>query len=406
VLQLGAEAARPILELAYARVGPSPAAQVLHALEWAATPAAEGSAPSSLPVEALRDLPAFLQTTASAVDAVRADREGRGDTALVHYQGALDPATAPAMAAWIGYQALDGGHLEVARAAALKAIQLSAQHKHAQGLAARIALADGRLSEAQEAMRGVDPSSRDAVVLEAVSAYENLQGQATARLLETLPGSPSNHESLQALRAGDSINRGRTRLEGDLLARLADDAQVWGGPIAVDLALDVGDIAFADALVRSRAWDGERPVHAARMLRLRRYQGQSGPALQLANVLLDAKQATLRGLTEAMLSLVDAGRAEAAASALSSQATALGALAPWLGALVESARGRYPSASKSLAELDLPGKTEPVLLQVVALRALVASKERRAKAYFTQLAQRLPKHPDVAIAARALGLGK
>jgi len=57
-------------------------------------------------------------------------------------------------------------------------------------------------------------------------------------------------------------------------------------------------------------------------------------------------------------------------------------------------------AAKELAHLPLPSKSEPLLVQTVALRSLAAAKDRRAKAYQSQLARRFPNHPEVKLAAR------
>ena len=44
------------------------------------------------------------------------------------------------------------------------------------------------------------------------------------------------------------------------------------------------------------------------------------------------------------------------------------------------------------------------LVQVVALRALALSKDKRAKGYCIQLAKRFPTQPDVQAAGKQLGL--
>jgi hypothetical protein len=152
------------------------------------------------------------------------------------------------------------------------------------------------------------------------------------------------------------------------------------------------------------AWDAKVPAYAARLVRLRRYQGNGAAALELAPTLLDPKVITPRALTEVVLAFVGEGRAAAATSALQDMRSAGGALAPWLEALVELARGREPNAKKLVAELTPPSKDRPLLEQVVALRALAATKDRRAKAYYGQLERRFRGHPDVSISGRQLGL--
>ncbi len=321
---------------------------------------------------------------------------------MMAFERALGTSATPAMAAWIGYQALDAGDVEIARLAALKAVQLSVVHGGSQTLAARIALAEGRLDAAREAARGADPSSRDALLIEAASAYENLQGPETARLVARLPIDPANAATLDALAAGDKAIAGTLRAKDERLEQLATEPRLWGSIVAVDLALDSGRLEAAERI--ASAWDAKVPAYATRLMRLRRYQEHGSAALELAPVLLEPKTATPRAVAEVVLAFVAEGRAAAATTALRDMSSAAGALTPWLESLVEVARGREPNARKLVAGLLPPEKDKPLLEQVVALRALAITKDRRAKAYYGQLERRFRGHPDVALAGRQLGL--
>jgi tetratricopeptide (TPR) repeat protein len=403
-LQLDPSAAKPHLELAYGRLGPGPATQILKGLEWAVASGGHGPAPELPGADAARDLPAFMRATASAVAAVQAARQGHLPEASAAFALALGPTTAPVMAAWLGYQALTAGDLAMARAAALKTLQLSTQHKHSLALGARIALAEGRLADAEEAVRGLDARSEDALLIEAVSAYENLQAGEVKRLMSGLPGTATESPAWRALGEGESVILGRSRSTPEARERWTEERQIWGELVAADLALDRGQLDLVEGLVSARNWDGQVAAYAQRMMRLRRYRGQTEAALDFAAPLLDARQATPRGVAEVVLAFVDAGRATAAQSALEQAGKSAGALAPWLEALVESARGRQTSALHGLKSSSLPGKTEPVLLRAVALRALALAKDRRARAYYAELARRFPTQPDVQAAGRQLGL--
>jgi hypothetical protein len=400
LLQLGPEQAKPTLDLASAHLGPGPADQVLRALAWASAPAGAAAAPALPSADALRELPPFLRSTASAIEAVRAHREGHPEQVDAAFQRALGPTTEPVLAAWIGYQALDAGDIAIARSAAIRAMELSAVHDDSRALAARIALADGRLIEARDAARGLDPKSTDALLIEVVSAYENLQSVDTVRLAGSLPSDPSSNSTLRALRESGKVMLGQLRAKPDVTKQLGFDAQVWGPLVALDLALDGGQLDVAEQLLQAHQKSAEQPSYAARAVRLRRYQGQTEAALELVKPLLDAKALTPRGSAEAVLAFLDAGRAAAAASALSQIGDSAGALAPWLSALVESAQGRAKVAAKQLAQLPLPNKSEPLLVQTLALRSLAAAKDRRTKAYQSELRRRFPNHPDIKLAAR------
>jgi hypothetical protein len=400
LLQLGPERAKPTLDLASAHLGPGPADQVLRALAWASAPAGATSAPELPNADALRELPPFVRSTASAVEAVRAHREGHPEQVDAAFQRALGPATEPVLAAWIGYQALAAGDVPIARSAAIKAMELSALHEDSQALAARIALADGRWIEARDAARGLDPKSVDALLIEVVSAYENLQSADTARLVGSLPSDASSNTTLRALRESAKVMLGQLRGKADLTKQLGSDAQVWGPLVALDLALDSGQLDVAEQILQAHQKSADQPSYAARAVRLRRYQGQADAALECAKPLLDAKAVTPRGSAEAVLAFVDAGRAAAAASTLSQVGDHAGALTPWLSALVEAAQGRAKVAAKQLTHLALPGKSEPLLVQTVALRSLVAAKDRRAKMYQSELARRFANHPEIKRALR------
>lgn len=401
LVQLGPAEAKTRLEIAYGRLGQGPAAAVLRGLEWA-TSNTDAPAPSLPAAEHLTDTPALLRMTASAVEAVKAQREARTEDAAQAFRRALGPDTTPAMAAWIGYQALEAGDVEIARAAALKAMELSALHKSSRALAARIALAEGRLEAARDAVRGLDPSSRDALLIEAVSAYESLQGAATLRLLATLPADAAAEATFLALRESERAIAGQTRWQPRVLDELKSQNQIWGAVLAFDVALDNGQLEFAETLASARGWTGEMAPLAARLMRLRRYQGQLESALSLAPVVLASKPPGPRGIAELVVTFLDAGRVAAATTTLADAGDAAFELAPWLQALVDSAGGRHTAAAKHVAELELPARAEPLILQVTALRALVATKDRRAKPHLAQLQKRFPSHPDVQAAQKQL----
>jgi tetratricopeptide (TPR) repeat protein len=406
LLTLGPVESRSLVEVACARLGAGPASDVLRGLEWATSPFTDNKPPTVVAPEISGDLSPLLQDTASAVVAVRARREGRLDESTAAFERALGPSATPAMAAWIGYQALDAGDVEIARRAAVKAVQLSAQHKGSHALAARIALAEGRLDAAREAVRGVDPSSRDALLIEAVSAYENLQGPEAARLIAQLPADASSTAILEALAASDKAIAGTLRPKDGALRELANEQRLWGAIIAVDVALDAGQLDAAERIAQEHAFDAKVPAHATRLMRLRRYRGQGPAALELAPALLDARAATPRAVSELVLAFVAEARVAAATSALGEMKAAAAALGPWLEAIVEKARGREPNAAKLLTALEPPTKARPLVEQVVALRALASVKDKRAKPYYAQLERRFRAQPDVLMAGKELGLIK
>jgi tetratricopeptide (TPR) repeat protein len=406
LLQQGPSAAKNVVEVARSRLGPGLASDVISGLEWATAPFTDAPGPALPPLDALGDLSPMMQETASAVMAVKAQREGRTLDSKAAFERAIGPASTPALAAWVGYQALDAGDVETARRAALKAVQLSVLHKNSQALAARIALAEGRLGAAREAVSGVDPSSRDAILIEAISAYENLQGPQAARLIASLPPDPAVLPTLEALVGSDRVISGAVRPKDERLVQLSNEQKLWGSIVAVDLALDSGRLAVAESIATMRAWDPKVPAYAARLIRLRRYQGQGAAALELASMLSDPKLATPRSVTEVVLAFIDGGRPTAAENARSTLNAAAGGLGPWLEAIVEVANGRQPNAAKRIASLPLPEKSRPALEQLVALRALAAIKDRRGRAYYVKLEPRFKGQPDLITSGKQLGIIK
>jgi hypothetical protein len=208
------------------------------------------------------------------------------------------------------------------------------------------------------------------------------------------------------LRQADAIVLGTAKLNDERLQQLAKSQRAWAGPLAVDVALDTGRIELAERLIRELGWTPDAPQLAARVARLRRYQGQGAAALELAPVLAGSETASPRGVTEAVLAFVDADRPSAAQAALHDSGGAAGSAQPWLELIVEVARGRQANAKKAAAELELPDKGQPALTQWVALRALAALEDRRGRAYHAQLERRFRGQPDVLAAARQLGLAK
>ncbi|HWO10718.1 MAG TPA: hypothetical protein VNN80_14595, partial [Polyangiaceae bacterium] len=131
LLTLGPAASKSTLEMACARLGSAPAADVLRALEWASLPSGASAAPPLPPAEALRDLPASLALVAEAVSGVRAHREGQREASKAAFERALGPTTPPALAAWIAGRALELGEVDVARKASAKAADPAAPHARA-----------------------------------------------------------------------------------------------------------------------------------------------------------------------------------------------------------------------------------------------------------------------------------
>src|SRR6185503_6105946 len=129
---------------------------------------------------------------------------------------AIAMSETPSLAVTPGFLAIDIGHEQLARKAALRALSFAALYPRARILAAGVALLGGRLDEAQKAVEELEPSSADVAVVRASVA---------------------------------------------------------------DAALETGNLPAAERILGARAVENLRPVHALRLARLRRYQGKSAEAL-------------------------------------------------------------------------------------------------------------------------------
>lgn len=397
IVQLAPEEAKAIVASATSALGAQPTTRVLDGLAWAAAGAAS-PAPTPLTEAEQAGLPPAVRAAARAVAAVIASQAGDASAASKSFEQAVARSTSPVLATWIGEQALSRGELGAARSAALRAAELSAIHQPARELATRVALAEGRLTEAHKLAEALDGMSEVPLAVRAASAYELLDGAALASELASLPAAALRSPSLGALA------RARRALEGkgfktSELEQSATPRQAWGAFIALDAALDNGQLDWAAALVKGRRWERTQAPVALRVARLARYRGEQN-ALELAAPVLDAAHHSPRHLVEGVLALVDNGRVDEAEALVSEAAARAGRLAPWLNALVEAARGDTRAASARLAKVSLPTDDAPLLERSLAARALTKAADRRAKSYVASLLARHPRNPELALAKR------
>lgn len=396
----GEPAAKSTLEPALGRVGSRPIGSVLRGLAWATSAAPEATPPELPNDEQLQTLMPALQRTTYALRGVVAQAAGSREEAREAFLAALSADVSPALATWVGFQAVEAGAPEVARRAANAVGQTSMPSANGRALTARIALLEGRLADAQKQTASLGPTARESRLIEAVTAYEGLQ----SKRLEQVLGSPTpdNEPELSGLRLGLHLLQGESTANRAELDALSNGPAVWGDLIAADIALNTGELAFVNALAQRRTWDPKRPAHARRLTRSYRYAADFEAALAAAATLLESP--TAPDLAEALLALIDGGSLTAARGVLSQAGHRLGDLEPWLRGLLEARSGATHVAQPSLARLALPSTQATTDFKVIAVRALAAAGDRRAKTYWSGLRQRLPSHPDVATAGRELGL--
>jgi hypothetical protein len=264
-------------------------------------------------------------------------------------------------------------------------------------LAARVALLGGRIDEAQKAIEGLDPASADVAVVRAVVAYESLETADLKSALEAL-GNSAVGPAFSALDAATGIINGTAFPSPSDLEAMAAPDKPWGELIAVDAALETGNLALAEKLLGKRSLETLRPVHLRRLAQLRRLQGKLDDALRASAAAAEGGMA-LPLLLERLYELLAKDDVTSAKQLAAKYPALLGPLAGWVGVLTDVAGKQAASAAVRLTKLDLPPEESPVAVRVLVARALMSGKDKRAKAYVTALAKKLPKNPDVLAAA-------
>ena len=402
LMEAGTDAAKPIIESLRNKTGDTPSTRALSALSWVVAhdrPEEPASEAQLQPGDAER-LPAPLAAIPAMVDAAKALNKQDLATASKAIDSAINLAMTPALAAGLGFLAIEAGDEVVARKAALRALQFSAVYPRARTLAARVALLGGRIDEAQKAIEELDPASSDVAVVRAVVAYESLEPTDLKSALEAL-GNSAVGPAFEALEAAPGIISGTAFPPPDKLEALAAPDKPWGDLIALDAAIETGNLLLAEKLLAKRSVETLRPVHLRRLARLRRLQGKLDAALEASGAAAEGGVA-LPLLLERVYELLAKDDVAAAKQLAAKYPTLLGPLAGWVGVLTDVASKQAASAAVRLTKLELPPDESPIAVRVLVARALVVGKDKRAAPYLTALIKKLPKNPDV-LAAAALG---
>ncbi|MDF3068285.1 MAG: repeat protein [Polyangiaceae bacterium] len=398
LLEAGPEAARPVIE-SLRKKGETPVTRALSALSWVLAP----NRPDELPADAqlqpgdAEKLPAPLAAVPAMVDAARALNKQDLPAASKSIDSAIGVAMTPALAAGLGFLAIEAGDEVVARKAALRALQFSGVYPKARTLAARVALLGGRIDEAQKAIEGLDPASADVAVVRAVVAYESLESADLKSALEAL-GNSAVGSAFSALDAAAGVVSGSAFPTPAQIEELAAPEKPWGELVAVDAAIETGNLPLAEKLLAKRSLETLRPVHLRRLARLRRLQGKLDEALQASAASAEGGIA-LPLLLERVYELLAKEDVAAAKQLAAKYPSLLGPLAGWVGVLTDVASKQAAAATVRLTKLDLPPDESPIAVRVLVARALMAAGDKRAKPYLGIQLKKLPKNPDLLAAA-------
>jgi tetratricopeptide (TPR) repeat protein len=405
LLELGKERAKPVIDALEKKIGDAPLTRALKALSWVVDPERGDEPPAgvALTPEEGQKLPAPLACVPPMLEAARAVRAGDHKKLSTALDAAIRTADSPSLAAGLGFLAIEAGDEQLARKAALRAVGFAALYPRARTLAARVALLGGRIDEAEKAVEQLDPTSADVAVVKAVAAYESLEPADVDSALKLLGEARTAH-AFAALEAGAGVLLGTSYPAAKDLEQLRDPRVPWGEIVALDAALGTGDVATAESILAGRTGEALRPVHYLRKARLLRYQGKPKEAVAAAEEALQGN-VTAPVLIESVYDLVAAENLKGARTLIAKYPVVLGPLSGWLAAFVDansSEKNELSQAAARVAKLDPPPDASPLAIRLLVLRSLIATKDKRARAYLGPIARVALKHPDVQLALKEL----
>jgi hypothetical protein len=401
-LELGVEAGKPLIDDTVKRLGDGPIARALAGLAWALDPDA-GDLPDAARVDgaAREGLPNQLRSIPDLVEARVDVKAGRVPDALAALDRALGATVTPSMAGAIGQIAIELGDESLARKATLRALTYSGVYPRARSLAARVALLGGHIDEAKKAIQELDAKSPEAAVVRAVAAYETLDPSELDAAVAGLGGAEG---PMRALAATPAIVSGHKYPAAAALEDMASGQVPWGELVAVDAALDLGDVDLAQKIASKWGDRVATPTYALRMSRLLRYQGKADEAAKASETAVVPGGVTPRVLVERFLALEETKSIAAARDLLGQYPAVLGPLTDFLKISLDAADGKAARGKALAARLDPPPQDSPAIYGLIAAKGLVDVGDRRAKPLVQALMRTTPRNPDVVALAKAVGL--
>jgi len=285
-------------------------------------------------------------------------------------------------------------------------VSFSAVYPPARVLAARVALLGGRFDEALKATEGLEPTSEDVAIVRATVAYEQLDVDGLERALLALP-EPNTVTAARApmMKARLALVGKKPPVPAPKKGREPNaDAEPWHDIVAMDTALDRGDLDAAKKIAATWQADTASLARAIRLSRLARYDGRLDDAEEASRTAVAASP-TPRALVERVFVLVARGKAAEVAPLLAKQGPSLGPLATWLNAFAAASADRLNDARGKTAAIDPPPELAPLPARVAAALALGAMKDaRRGYTYIRALYDLGIVNPDTAAAGAPLGM--
>ncbi len=379
----------------------------LVALAWARNPARTEQPPPEANeiIARASELPVSLTVVPHAIGAIRALDNHSDDDAKAAIQKGLAAADGPGVATWLGSIALATDDEALARRAALIAVSFSAVYPPARVLAARVALLGDRLDEALKATEELDAASPDVAIVRGAAAYERGDADGLGRALDAISPEARKLPVMAPLVLAEEAINGRARLTKDKLVELAGNDAPWSDLVAMDIALDYGELETAQKIADDWKASDKHPLRAERVARLARYQGKLDDADAMSLVAMQGGTVTPRVLIERSFVLVARKKESEVGPLLAKYPLVLGPLATWLSAYAVASAGRVEDARAKTAALDAPPDAAAVPARVVAAAACGKLGDRRRGYDLVKglLGQTL-NNPDVTTAGAVFGL--
>ena len=385
------EEAREVLTARRGKWAKDPRFKALEAMMWLTDLDNVTSPPASIRLDGQRaeQLPPTLDFVPLWLDVRAARGTSVRETACAVAAGSISSPHPRVALFWLAEQALQAHCIDAARTAAARLLTVSNDDARATQLFVLAELAEGRVDKAERRVASVSDAKSWKSVLAAIRAYE--QGDVTD--IQQAEASTIDPKALAAVQTFASVlEQGGPSDEG-AISSLARPTCAWGELVSVDAALNHGKLELAERLVSMWPNNYQSPAHLLRLSRLRRYQGKTAEAVNLSEAAAYGNP-TRPSLTERALSLLQNGDDGLATELVVQNAKHLGAMAPWLGALV-TAKSAQRVARRQLERIDLPSAGAPLGQRLVAAIALSMAGDPRARGWVLRTAGTCPGHPDL-----------
>jgi hypothetical protein len=238
----------------------------------------------------------------------------------------------------------------------------------------------------------------------AAVAYERLDADGLGRALEGLTPEAKQLPFTRPILSAPALLLGTEQPSADKLSQMFVVDAPWADVLAMDSALDVGDLAVSDKIAAAWGENDTRPHHAIRLARHARYRGKLDEAEKWSKLALTGS-ITARSVIERVFLLVEKKDYKAVEPMLAQYSSVLGKQTKWASAYALASSGRVEAARAKVATEDPPPDLAPLPMRLLAGATYGKLKDHNAGfKYIKALAKAGFTNPDVANASENVGL--